>query len=57
MSADAQHWSPFATIQTDPYENWLGDIAKAHGAESTTDLAKGRDLAEPLTGQYRALGG
>jgi hypothetical protein len=45
-------WTPFATIQTSDYENWLGETT--YCSSEGTSLDASRDLAEALTQRYRS---
>ncbi len=46
-------WAPFLTIETDPYENWLGGAGAGQCAAPETTLGT-RDLADVLAQRYRA---
>ena len=47
-------WAAFATIRTDPYENWLGGSALGSCSGANTTLDPSRDLSAALAERYRA---
>ncbi|MBL8544579.1 MAG: hypothetical protein JNJ63_12295 [Hyphomonadaceae bacterium] len=55
-TTDGSGWVAFATIETDPYENWLGGAAENYCAGPNTALATDNDLSDDLSGRYQSLG-
>lgn len=49
-SADGKgsEWTHFATIKTDPYEQWIGAMAKAHCERATVTPSSPSDLSATL---------
>lgn len=55
-AAGQDQWAPFATIKTDPYENWIGGTANGICSAPTTSLTTGEDFSGALTARYSAGG-
>ena len=49
---DQDGWNAFATIQTEPYENWLGSSAEVHCQQRGLALESKRDLSDALNARY-----
>ncbi|MEZ6022499.1 MAG: hypothetical protein R3C16_03570 [Hyphomonadaceae bacterium] len=54
FSGPSGDWTPFATIRTDPYENWIGGVAESHCTRANTSLESATDLSDALTRAYAA---
>jgi len=52
LAPDQDRWDAFATIQTEPYENWLGSSADVHCQQSGLALDTKRDLSDALNARY-----
>lgn len=50
---EAAQWTNFATIKTDPYEQWLGAMAKSHCEQATAVSAAPTDLSAELEASLR----
>jgi hypothetical protein len=47
-------WTQFATIKTDPYEQWIGVLAATFCTKSSPVTGKGDDLSLLLQGRFDA---
>ena len=54
-TADGPGWVAFATIETDPYENWLGGAAENYCAGPNTALASDSELSDDLSRRYQSI--
>jgi len=52
---DAAQWTNFATIKTDPYEQWLGTMAKSQCEQAAAVPAVQTDLSAQLEALLRAV--
>jgi hypothetical protein len=54
-NGNEMQWTPFATIKTDPYEQWLGGHATTFCQESTLDESNTADLTSRLQSEFDSL--
>lgn len=47
-------WTNFATIKTDPYEQWIGNMAQAHCERATAIATEPQDLSAVLKARLDA---
>lgn len=47
-------WTDFATIKTDPYEHWIGGMAKALCDQATAAASPPQELSTPLEARLGA---
>lgn len=52
---DKQEWTSFATIKTDPYEQWIGSNAQAYFQDSKEITYRKMDLAVALKSRLDSL--